>query len=254
MQQKRKKRASLSKVLLRLSALLLFLVASFVFFVLSGIGVFGLAVECPRANRAQDEVMAMLETKQRKTDALLNERKLCPSSIDTDNYRHASQMHVTGIGDSLMVAAVEELYTQFPNGYFDAIVGRSVDEGLQVLMRMEEDGLLGDVIVLSFSNACDLSKETCEEIMSHVQGKPVFWVKPNAIASTCPILDEISQSYPNAYVVDWQSVATSHMRDYILSDSVHPNHAGSEAYALLIDIVITQDLLGYKSSIAGIGG
>ena len=52
-------------------------------------------------------------------------------------YNDAREMYVVGIGDSVMLSGLNALYEEFPNGYFDAVFGRTIYEGMNVLYILE---------------------------------------------------------------------------------------------------------------------
>ena len=52
-------------------------------------------------------------------------------------------LSVVGVGDSVMLGAAEELYDEFPKGYFDAKVSRSGWAAPGILQELKDKGMLG---------------------------------------------------------------------------------------------------------------
>ena len=53
-----------------------------------------------------------------------------------------SNLKVVGIGDSVLLGAIKELYNNFPNGYFDGKVSRPLSVGENILKDLKSQGLL----------------------------------------------------------------------------------------------------------------
>ena len=161
-------------------------------------------------------------------------------------YTDSADMHVTGIGDSVMLAALSELYDQFPEGYFDAVFGRTLYEGLPVIYEMEENNTFGDVIVYSLVTNCYIEESDIENIIEHSCGKPTFWITTYGVANDSNAkMRRVIPRYDNAYLVEWEELAMKHP-SWILPDGLHPNHEGSVAYADLIRRTINSTVLRRK--------
>ncbi len=147
----------------------------------------------------------------------------------------ASELQVTGIGDSVMLSATNALYKTFPNGYFDAKFGRTIYEGKIILQGLEEKDSLGDVIVFSLGTNCIIEEEDLEDLISHCGGKPTFWITTYGVANDSnEKMTALCEKYDNAYMVDWETLALANYKEYVLADRLHPTEKGSAAYAELI--------------------
>ena len=260
---KRRKKNPIRSVL-RTVYTIVFLILTLASVSLSVYGVYGMSVLGPKAVQAQKEIEEMLKRQQEEADRMIQERReqlAAATPVPTeepeaeigvyngpetlaDRYTRANEMNVVGIGDSVMLAALEECYDEFPHGYFDARFGRTIYEGLNVLIEMEEQDRLGEALVLGLSTNCDIYYETCCEIMSHTKDVPTFWLTAYGVSNgSRPVLDAVVAAYPNAHLIDWDTLAMAHQSEWILADGLHPNDIGSRAYAKLIDDVITDTLL-----------
>ena len=60
-------------------------------------------------------------------------------------------LNVVGIGDSVMLGAVDTLYKEFPNGYFDAAISRTAWVANGILQNLKGRGMLKDPIILTWN-------------------------------------------------------------------------------------------------------
>lgn len=192
--------------------------------------------------KQQEEAEARKQAELAEAEKRKAEEAGQPKALE-ELYDDAADMHVTGIGDSVMLSALGELYDQFPEGYFDAVFGRTLYEALPVIYEMEENGTFGDVIVYSLVTNCDIEESDIEKIIEHSSGKPTFWITTFGVTNNGnEVLRNVIPRYDNAYLVEWGEIADKHW-EWILADGLHLNHEGAVAYADLIRWTITSDLL-----------
>lgn len=227
-------------------------------------GVYGLISAPAKTKAAQDEIerqlrLAQEEADRKKQEALAEaERQKMEelagksrSEIVSEDvtmemlrkrYDSAEEMYVTGIGDSVMLAATDRLYERFPKGYFDAVFGSTIYECTDRLIDLEASGNLGDVIVLSVGTNCYIHPEDCVAILEHCGGRPTFWLTTYGVSNDSnEIMESVVLQYDNAFMIDWESYAMPHP-EWIMDDHLHPNDAGSQAYAQFIAEQIKADL------------
>lgn len=142
---------------------------------------------------------------------------------------------VTGVGDSILLDCVEQLYEYFPLGYFDGKISRSLYAGEEILRELKAEGKLGDIVILFLANNGDYYESVNEELMNIVEGREVFWM--NAVGADDPQFNDkfaqFAQSYPNLHIVDWVSRSEGHP-EYFYYDGIHVVGDGSQAMADLI--------------------
>lgn len=159
-------------------------------------------------------------------------------------YTDASEMRITGIGDSVMLAALPQLYERFPNGYFDAVFGRTLFEGRSTVYALEESGELGEAIVYSLTTNSYVEEADIEDLIAHSAGRPTFWITTYGVSNDSNAkMRNVTSRYDNAYMIEWENLAMQHISEWILPDGLHPNEEGSRAYAQLICDTITHELL-----------
>ena len=155
-------------------------------------------------------------------------------SMDDDESNIAnvvSNLSVMGIGDSVMLGAINGLYNKFPNGYFDAEVSRSTVAGEKVLSNLKNSGKLGNVLILGLATNTMYTDRRIDNIMDIVGDRQVYWVNCVGCDDTSfnSRFAEYSKKYPNIHIVKWDDVAKGHP-EYLYKDGIHPKGAGIDAY------------------------
>ena len=217
-------------------------------------GVYSFITVPPIAAVEAKEIEEMLKKQQEeaerqriKQEEELARRKALEEEIAKNPllvYDDAAELQVTGIGDSVMLAATNALYKTFPHGYFDAKYGRTIYQGKKVLQELEEKGTLGDVIVFSLGTNCIIKEDDLEDLVSHCGGKPTFWITTYGVANDSnEKMTALTEKYDNAFMIDWETLALANRKEYVLPDRLHPTDKGSAAYAELIRQRITECVL-----------
>lgn len=221
-------------------------------------GIYGFSFATVKAKEAQEEVERVLREKQAKEEAEQQQRlaemaakkkardeamaKARADAYAWKGYKDASEIAVTGVGDSVMLAASDALYAEFPNGYFDAVFGRVSGESLVSLQNLSAGGKLGDVVVLSVITNDPITPDMIESFIQSCGDRPVFFITAYGIPMDSTLtMESVASQHKNVYVVDWRSYASGHP-EWIMSDGLHPNKTGSQYYAQLLHDEIQKDL------------
>lgn len=142
---------------------------------------------------------------------------------------------VVGIGDSLLVNAVDTLYEMFPIGYFDGKISRDLYAGEEILQSMKEEGTLSDTIVLCLSTNGDYIESRNEKLMEIVEGRQVFWI--DAVGADDSQFnkrfEEFAKNYNNLHIIHWEEASRGHP-DWFWSDGIHIIEDGVDAFCGLI--------------------
>ena len=142
-----------------------------------------------------------------------------------------SNLPVMGIGDSVLLGAVNGLYKKFPNGYFDGEVSRSTVSGQTVLSNLQNSGKLGNILILGLATNTIYTNKRVDDIMNTVGNREVYWI--NCVGCDDPTFNqkfaEYSKKYSNVHIVKWDEVAKGHP-EYLYKDGIHPKGAGIDAY------------------------
>lgn len=144
-------------------------------------------------------------------------------------------LHVVGIGDSVMLGAIKNMYGVFPKGYFDAKTSRTDWEANGILQRLKNKGMLGEPIVFGLGTNGQCGATCRNKIFKTVGNKKMFWItttnkKMSHINSE---LKELSKNKDNVYIIDWENESRGH-NEYFIADKIHLNNVGKEAYSKYI--------------------
>ncbi|MBR2675330.1 MAG: hypothetical protein IKE28_00270 [Solobacterium sp.] len=239
-----------------------YLVFSVFMMVLFGLGIRSFFVVPPQAKKEAAEIEEMLRKQQEEEEerkrqlqeelarkaaeeeARRKEEEELAKNPLRGMYNDASEMVVVGIGDSVMLGALDALYAEFPNGYFDAVFGRTIYDGKRVCASMSENNTLGDVVVFSLGANSYIEEEDVEELIGYCGDRPTFWLTTVGVTNDSnEKTRNVVARHEKAYMVDWETVAKEHYRSYILADGLHPTAEGAAAYAQLIHDEINADVL-----------
>ena len=173
-----------------------------------------------RIRQDEDRFTAMLE------DLENNEKKL---------QEMVTNLPVVGLGDSVMLGALESLYNVFPNGYFDAQISRTAYVANGILEDLSNQNMLGNPIVMNFGANGDCPESYKIEIMKICGDRKVFWLNANndKDVHVNENLNKFASKYPNLYIIDWNSISSGHP-EYFIADGIHLTDAGRNAYAKAI--------------------
>jgi hypothetical protein len=147
---------------------------------------------------------------------------------------------VTAVGDSIMVDAMPNLRSVFPNMAIDAVAGRQVATGLSVMQTLANLGRLEANIVVELGTNGTFTPAQLDRILSLAGGRHVvlltnhcgycMWVPPNndLMATRCTAARACT-------VADWEALADLHP-EWFGRDGVHMpiGGAGGQAFAELI--------------------
>ena len=146
-------------------------------------------------------------------------------------------LKIIGIGDSILLDAINTLYKQFPNGYFDGKISRTTCAGADVLAEIKNKGITWDVLVFSLGTNGYPSDKCKNAIMQYVSDDTqVFWL--NATHADYDTnnaeLEKYAKNHSNIHILDWESVIKEHP-EYLYSDYIHLRPQGFKPYAEFIE-------------------
>jgi hypothetical protein len=141
-----------------------------------------------------------------------------------------TNMHITGIGDSVMLGAINHLYKIFPNGYFDAKISRTDWQIDPLINDLKSKNIFGDVILINLGANGDCQNDCKAKIMNDCEGREVFWLNTTNSDDFNTRIKKIEEKYSNLHVIDWKSISNGH-REYFYADGIHLTESGRNAYA-----------------------
>lgn len=147
-------------------------------------------------------------------------------------------LHITAVGDSVMLGAAPELQRTLGTVDVDAAVGRQVSQALAILQARRAANQLGDVVVFHLGNNGGFSTQQFNTLMGLLSGVqrivivtdkvPRPWESVNNAVLTTGV-----KLYPNVVLVDWYAASAAHP-EYFYKDGIHLRPEGAQAYASLI--------------------
>ena len=164
-----------------------------------------------------------------------NETSTNSKITGTDEKTIAEQIKklpVVGIGDSVMLDAINEFYKKFPSGYFDGKISRSLYAAQDVVKNLKSKGKLGNVLILCLATNGDYSDTINKNFMKLVGNRDIFWI--TAVGADDPKFNQkfkkFAANYPNIHLVEWDVEGKKHP-EYFYKDGVHMKEGkGMKAY------------------------
>ena len=149
---------------------------------------------------------------------------------------------VLAIGDSIMVAASENLAGLVDGVVIDAEVGRPFGDGIAAFERQLTQGATPDILVVALGTNAGTSTGQIDELMELTDGiDEVIFVNVRVPrdweSATNGVFVDAAGRYDNVRIVDWHG-ASSDADHLFRSDGYHPNATGSELWTNLIVIEI----------------
>lgn len=172
-----------------------------------------------------------LVLKQQEEDAKWNAELESLSVENSSLEEYVSNMNITGIGDSVMLGAVNGLYKRFPNGYFDGKVSRTDCDLMSLLNTIESKGKLYDTIVVNLgtNGSC---RKGIPKIMDRLSNKNIYWlsvVNDYQVPNVAKDIYNFPNLYSNVKVIDWKNISSGHS-EYFYKDGIHLTSSGIKGY------------------------
>lgn len=191
-------------------------------------------------NQKEDENKESKQIEQNKKEETIN--TIEQSEKNTEEEQKVIDLQVVGIGDSVLLGAINELYRRFPNGYFDGKVSRNLSEGEKILKELKSKGKLPNTVILSLANNGDYSTKKNKELMEILENRELYWV--NAVGADDPTFNdkfrEFANNYTNIHIVEWDVVSKNHS-EYFYADGIHTKGQGIKKYVETIYQAVLKD-------------
>jgi len=167
--------------------------------------------------------------KQNEIDLLNSLKELENEEKDLENI--ITNLSIVGVGDSVMLGALDNLYKKFPNGYFDAKKSRTAWVVNDILVSLKKKNILGNPIVINMGANGDAPMNVKEKIMETIGDRDVFWVNVanNFNKYVNDNLNKFAENYDNLHIIDWNSISSGHS-EYFIADKIHLSNEGRIAY------------------------
>jgi peptidoglycan/LPS O-acetylase OafA/YrhL len=146
---------------------------------------------------------------------------------------------VSFVGDSILLAAAKPLSQLFPQAVIDGKVGRQLNQSVDIINSLRDQGTLGDIVVVVLGSNGSFTDEQFKTFMEAISDKTVFLVNTseprpwqeevNKKLAACADGDEED----NIYLIDWKTLIDQHP-EWLYEDMTHTNEEGAQQFAALI--------------------
>ena len=198
--------------------------------------------------RASASASASAAAKDGK-DAKVNASASASASQEATGPINSSQ--VTVVGDSIVVAVSPDLYDKMPEAQIDAAEGRTIAKALPIIKTMGTSGQIRQTLVLSVTANSTILDGQLDEVLAAMPAdsklvlvtgygpRNLSWIE----YSNTKIHEFASQHSDRVIIADWNSAirqALQTQSGLLTSDGVHPEAAGQELYARVVEQAIAK--------------
>lgn len=158
---------------------------------------------------------------------------------------------VTVVGDSIVVAVSPDLYDKMPEAQIDAAEGRTIAKALPIIKTMGASGQIRKTLVLSVTANSTILDGQLDQVLAAMPAdsklvlvtgygpRNLSWIEH----SNTKIHEFASQHSDRVIIADWNSAirqALQTQSGLLASDGVHPEPAGQELYARVVEQAIAK--------------
>lgn len=198
--------------------------------------------------RASASASASAAAKDGK-DAKVNASASASASQEATGPINSTQ--VTVVGDSIVVAVSPDLYDKMPEAQIDAAEGRTIAKALPIIKTMGASGQIRQTLVLSVTANSTILDGQLDEVLAAMPAdsklvlvtgygpRNLSWIE----YSNTKIHEFASQHSDRVIIADWNSAirqALQTQSGLLASDGVHPEAAGQELYARVVEQAIAK--------------
>lgn len=172
-----------------------------------------------------------------KEDKNFKEKPYDDFNFTENELNYVKDIHITAVGDSVLINIDKYLRKYIPNLYLDGVVGRDMIDGPNVLANIKNNVGLGDIILISLGSNGSASHNDMQTIMDLAEGRDVYFVNTSHLQSYMDKVNadmkEFVDKNPKAHLIDWRAYVKDRP-ELLAVDRTHPNVEGSQAYADLV--------------------
>lgn len=182
-------------------------------------------------------------------DAKVNASASASASQEATGPINSSQ--VTVVGDSIVVAVSPDLYDKMPEAQIDAAEGRTIAKALPIIKTMGASGQIRQTLVLSVTANSTILDGQLDQVLAAMPAdsklvlvtgygpRNLSWIE----YSNTKIHEFASQHSDRVIIADWNSAirqALQTQSGLLTSDGVHPEAAGQDLYARVVEQAIAK--------------
>ena len=151
---------------------------------------------------------------------------------------------VTAIGDSVMLAAAQQLRAVLPGTYIDAQVSRQMSQGIAVLRELARRGKLRPIVVVGLGTNGVITMPQVRTLQA-VAGPRRTLVLVNTFvprpwqSEVNTVLAAAARRYGDVTIADWNTTIRNRT-GLLWGDGVHPRPPGAVVYARMVTAAVRQ--------------
>jgi len=145
---------------------------------------------------------------------------------------------VTAIGDSVMLAAAQQLHSALPGIYIDAQVSRQMAAGLAEVSSLAAEGLLRHVVIVGLGTNGTVTSGQIRDLLAELGPSRklvlvnTYEARPWEHADNS-VIGAAARRYPNVVLANWHATI-AHRTSLLWGDGVHPRPPGARLYAKVV--------------------
>ena len=146
---------------------------------------------------------------------------------------------VVFIGDSVALGASDQLNAAFPHGVVNVEGSREAYQALEILREYEQQGVVGDMVVIHMGTNGMLDDATMEEIVDTVGPNRQLWLvndrmPDNRMEPNNECIQRCVNAHNNVHLIDWAAETEGHSEYLDADDGIHLTYEGRDAYGALV--------------------
>lgn len=150
---------------------------------------------------------------------------------------YIKDLHITAVGDSVLINTDKYLREYVPNLYLDGKVGRDMSQGPEVLQAIKNNVGIGDIVLVSLGSNGSANHNDMQAVMDIAEGRDVYFVNTSHLQSYMDKVNsdmkEFVDNNSRAHLINWREYVKD-KPELLAVDRTHPNVEGSESYAKLV--------------------
>lgn len=186
---------------------------------------------------AEKEDSYQKDLEKAKENKNFKEKPYDDFNFTENELNYVKDIHITAVGDSVLINIDKYLRKYIPNLYLDGVVGRDMIDGPNVLANIKNNVGLGDIVLISLGSNGSANHNDMQTIMDLAEGRDVYFVNTSHLQSYMDKVNadmkEFVDKNPKAHLINWRAYVKDRP-DLLAVDRTHPNVEGSQAYADLV--------------------
>lgn len=159
-----------------------------------------------------------------------------PASTELPAEKTKGNEQITVIGDSVFLGAAPAFKKLFPHAAIDAKVSRQVRHGLEIAKKMNKNGKLGNIVLISLGTNGTFNSATGQELIDYLGAdRTIYWI--DAYGQKLDIQKEVNRTIhqlvkknSNVHLIPWSQEGKKHP-GWFYQDGTHLNLKGQKGFA-----------------------